>query len=503
MKNSLLPTLFKGTIINSPARLNKIARECRWMQRKPKKLKPINFIHGILYAVSNGDASFRLLATAIGLRLEKPKSEPNKTGDTISKQALWERVDESAVEFFKQTFEELVSSNGYTAHDIPNLPQIKRLIVEDSTKIDLPDELSIDFPASGNSTDFKGAGLRLQGAFDLIAGEVIRLDLTEYYRQDTTASGDIIDQIQPDDLILRDLGYLVMESLIKIQKKGAHFISRYKTDRVIFQTELNGGAQIDLIKLLKRKVSNEGDAIDIDIVMGRKTIKEESRLKCRLVAVRLPDAVARKRLAQAEADATRRGKPLGKRKKQLLKWTILITSLPREEFPGIDEFKPETNDLQRRNERGVSVEMILDLYQLRWRIEIIFKSLKSYTPVNALANHRSNANHLQVLLYGWLCLTVMATKQGAFALAKNEAGSHVLKPNLLSIFKVMPKVFELFRMSLLSSCSENLMVTLHRMMEQSEYHDRFEKRKLRKNMAQMTAEVLGFTEAPREPASSI
>jgi hypothetical protein len=474
VKKSLLATLFKGTILNSPTRLEKLARKTGWMQRTPKKLKPIAFIHGILQAASKGEASFRLLATAIGMRLENKVSVPESENsyDTLSKQALWERVDESAVDFFKASFEEQLKSKGLTDHSIPSLPSIRRIIVEDSSKIDLPDHLADKFPASRNHTEHEGAGLRLQGAFDLIGGEVIRLELTEYYRQDTTASADILPLLQPNDLALRDLGYLVSDTLNQIMERGAHFLSRYKTGRPLYHCEEKGGEEINLIKYLKKHAPYCGDSIDLGVAMGCPQSRTAPQVKCRLVAVRLPAEVVEKRLRQVNKEDKRRGRQRSEESKQLLGWTVLITSLPSEE---------------------ADVELLMELYPLRWRVEIIFKSLKSYTPGMALANHRSNANHIQVLLYAWLCLTVAATKLGVFALAKKSNGKNsVLKPNLLSLLKVMPKVFEMFRMALYFCSSPSPAELLDRWLTQCEYHDQYEKRNKRTNMAEMTASALGF-----------
>jgi len=471
VKISLLPNLFKGTILNSPTRLEKFARETGWMQRQPKKLKPVDFIHGILQAVSKGDASLRLLATAMGMRLSEKDEETECIYNTLSKQALWERVDQSAVAFLKAVLEDLLKNKDFTKHGIPRLPNINRIIVEDSSKIDLPDNLAIDFPASKNQTGHVSAGLRLQGAFDLISGQSVRLDLTEYYRQDTVASADILPLIQAGDLIMRDLGYLVYGSLNQIMERDAHFLSRYKTGRLLYHSEANGGAKIDLIKYLQKHAPKSGNSIDIDITMGCSTNRNTPQVKCRLVAVKLPKTVEEQRLRKANKEK-RRGKQKSKVAKQLMGWTILITSLPREE---------------------VDVELLMELYPLRWRVEIIFKSLKSYTPVKALANHRSNENHIQVLLYAWLCLTVVTTKMGVFALAKKTNGkSPVLKPNLLSILKVMPKLFEVFQMALFFSSSPCPTQLFNRWLTQIEYHDKYEKRRKRTNMAEMTANALGF-----------
>lgn len=448
------------------------------MKREAKKLSPVKFVHGILHSVSQGDASFRLLATAIGIRLDKDDKFDHDLDDqkdtqpfgTISKQALWERVNPEAVEFFKATLEELLKAQKITGHSIPDLPSITRIIVEDSALLTLAERLAEQCPATSNQHDYKGAGKRLQAAFDLISGEVVRLALTEYGRNDQKAASDIISILQENDLLIRDLGYLVNSALNEIMEKGAHFLSRHQGARVIRHTEENGGKRINLLDHLETHAPNPGDEIDIDVVVGSGQ-KGSPKVKCRLAARRVPEQVEEKRLRKIHADEKRLGKQRSKRHKKFQGWEIYITSLPRSE---------------------VSVEKLCELYRLRWRIEIIFKAFKSYTPLNDLASHCTNENHVQVLLYAWLCLVVLAGQTGSFALATKTGPGGALQPNCLSLLKVIPKVFQMLNMSLIFSSASSIGQILDRWMYQCEYHDRYERRTDQTNMAQMAENALGI-----------
>lgn len=181
-----------------------------WLIRQPKKLKPIHFIQGLLQAVVNSDCSFRLLASSIGMRLDAkpgPGGASGNTYDTISKTGLWERVGPEAVEFFKSILAQMLRDRRHApGYAIPAIPTIRRIIVEDSAILNLDPRLVGQFPATSNQ-HAAGAGLRFQAAFDLISGEPIRADLTEYKRVDQAASGDIISLLREGDLLIRDLGY--------------------------------------------------------------------------------------------------------------------------------------------------------------------------------------------------------------------------------------------------------------------------------------------------------
>ena len=474
MKNSLTTSLFKGTILNSPTRLEKLARTTGWVKRAPKKIQPIDFVHGIMHSVCIGAFSFRALATSIGMRLDAVDADSSDAVfDTVSKQAIWKRTDQSAVDFMKATLEELLKDRKVVKHDIPKLPGVDRILVQDSTKIRLPGELAEQFPA-GKGPKGEGAGLRLQGMVDLISGEAIRLEMTEYYHQDQAAGMEIIPMVRPNDLVLQDLGYWNFEQFDQIVEKGAYFLSRYKHNGVVHHADEDGnaGGKIDLFNYLSERASNSGETVDIAIVLGT---SRATRIRCRLVAVKVPEQVEEKRLRKINTEAKRRGKTPSKRIKKLAKWAIYVTNLPGD---------------------TANTETVLDLYPLRWRIEIIFKALKSYTPVEAISEHKSNPEHLQMLLYGWLCLTAAATQTGAFALARpRRSASNKMKPNLLSLLKLLPKVFEMFRVALFHSCSSEPGDLIWRWMAQYEYHDRYEKRKKRTNMAEITAAALGYDDA--------
>ena len=473
MKNSSLLHIVKGSILNSSTQLEKLARKTKWLIRKPRKLKPIEFIHGLLHAVSQGDCSFRLLATTIGMRLDEthdPNDASRTEFDTISKAALWERVNESAVEFVKATLAQLIKGDGTaSSYTIPAIPVIKRIIVEDSAILNLDERLVKPFPATSNQHG-DGAGLRLQAAVDLISGEPIHIDLTKYGRNDQAASADIIPMLVEGDLLIRDLGYYVNEPFNAVVDKQAHYLSRHLGARAISHSQENGGDKIDLLKHLQNHAPDPGDEVDLDVIMGSGQ-KGAAQVNCRLIARRVPPGVEAKRLRRINQDEKRLNKKRTKGHKKLQGWEIYITSLPREE---------------------VSAEKIFELYPLRWRIEIIFKACKSYTPIKAIAAHRSSASHVQVLIYAWLCLLVMATQTKAFALSKPSKGTRgTLRPNYLSLLKVVPKAMQMLSKVLYLSCAPINQI-MGRMNRQIDYHDRYERRPERTSMAEMAEKALGL-----------
>lgn len=468
---SVFSSVAKGSVLNSRSKLEKIARKTHWLIRQPKKLTAIDFVRGMLLAVAQGECSFRLLASNIGLGLA-PKDQNQQAEhefDTLSKNGLWQRVNQQAVAFIKQTFECLLRESKVLGHKIPELPSLRRIIVEDSAILNLSRRLLEDFPATNNQHGVAGAALRLQLAMDLISGEVLRAALTPYKRNDQKAASDSIGILREGDLLIRDLGYFVVDSFLKIVAQGAHYLSRHKYTRAIYHTDENGAQRIDLLNHLRKHAPELGNLVDIDVVMGLATDSRSPRMNCRLVARRVPQQVEQKRLRRIKRDEKRLGKQCSQTQKKLQGWELYITSLARAD---------------------VAASKVCELYALRWRVEIIFKAAKSHTALRVLGTHQSNAHHVQCLLYAWLCLLVLASRTTAFALARAD-GKDNLMPNCLSILKTLPKVFGMFHGALFLS-SAALHELTSRWLAQIDYHDRYESRNQRSNMPQSLQRILGL-----------
>lgn len=473
----MLANIVKGSILNSPTRLERIARRTRWLIRSPKKLQPIQFVHGILEAMVGGDCSFRLLATAIGMRLDKKPQKPGDPFDTISKPALWERFNPASVEFLKGVLAEMIASPKHSpGRELPAIPMVGRIIVEDSTIVNLDARHSGGCPAGANQHG-AGAALRFQAAFDLVTGDAIRLDLTSYKRVDQRAACDVIGELGPGDLLLRDLGYYTHAAFLATVARGAHYLSRHLAARAIYHRP-EGGEKLDLLGYLRKHAPEPGDTVDIDVTVGSGQ-QGGKKFPGRLVARRVPAAVEAGRLRRLGLEEKRLNKKYSAAHRKMQGWDIYITSLPRD---------------------GVGAGKIFEIYPLRWRVEIIFKACKSYTGLREIGAHRSNIHHVKTMLYAWLCLLVLATETGAFALAAERAGE--LRGNYLSLLKVVPKVFGLLGGLLSAGCAPAAQI-IRRWAKQIAYHDRYERRNKRRNMATMLEETLGLPAGETSPGIEI
>jgi Transposase DDE domain len=138
---------------------------------------------------------------------------------------------------------------------------------------------------------------------------------------------------------MADLGYFSLKKFGHWNECGAYWLSRLKSGTTIYDVE---GNRVDLLRLLR--AAGDGD-VDLDVVLGA-----QEQVACRLVARRVPAAVADKRRKQLLHKSKRRGDRPSALSLQLAEWTILLTNVPRE---------------------LLNVTEAVTLYRLRWQIEIV------------------------------------------------------------------------------------------------------------------------------------
>ena len=130
----------------------------------------------------------------------------------------------------------------------------------------------------------------------------------------------------------------------------ASFISRLKSGSKIYDKE--SGKEINLARILKRD-----GRIDRWVLIGK-----EKQVKMRLVAQKLPADVVYNKIEKAKKDRDRR-KNHRKEYLYLLNFNIYVTNISQGEL---------------------KTKRIAETYRLRWRIENVFKSWKSYLKLQKL-----------------------------------------------------------------------------------------------------------------------
>ncbi|MBV8921784.1 IS4 family transposase [Bradyrhizobium sp.] len=186
---------------------------------------------------------------------------------------------------------------------------------------------------------------RIHSAFDLPQERFGHFELTDQQE------GERLDRIPAvaGEIRLADRAYLQPARMARLMEAGADFVIRagWKSAHWL---DCKGRA-IDLIAEL-RKAAERG-LLDCPIWIKP---KRGPALALRLVANKKPQQAAAEARRKARRTAQKGGHQLSKQTLEAADWVILVTSLAPDDFT--------MND-------------VLALYRLRWRIELGFKRLKS------------------------------------------------------------------------------------------------------------------------------
>lgn len=306
---------------------NQIGRESGFIKRQ-RKLSGSTFARSLVFGwQANPNSS-----------LEELCQSARVSGVSISPQGLQERINSpQAHEFLRQLLLKgltyLVQA-GCERTDL--LENFTGVYLQDSSRIELPDSLASLW--QGNMS--ANATLKVHAVMDYFQGS---LDMT-------LANGRAHDSplqtvnFPKNSLRLADLGYFNVEIFKELDKNECWWVSRLPARAGVW----DGEKVISTLTWLQE--SPNGAVVDEIIEITAK------RLKCRLLAIPVPDEVAEARRDRVrEAAKTRKKSKLQPETLALCDWTILVTNLPTEKY---------------------SAEDILHLQRLRWQIELLFKLWK-------------------------------------------------------------------------------------------------------------------------------
>jgi len=348
------------------SRLDFLAKKTKLIVRNSAKFSAEGFTLGVLKAVVTGKASFNQLAMSMGRSEHK----------AMTRQALHQRVDQSAVAFMMSATGEAIKERWDNQSQIAT-KRFKRVIIEDSSQAKTDKRNAEDFPAHGNGNG-KTAGCKIDLAFDLLTGEPISEALHLATEQDRELGKDLVDQVRSFDLVLRDMGYFSTGEFARIESLDAFWLSRLPVS--VKAHDLAGRKLETILRTTKTR------EIDCDMCIA------DTRHPARLIAVRATPEVARERRRLRREQARQLGKQPNKDMLTRDGWHIIITNV-REELMKTAE--------------------IFSLYSVRWQIETIFRAWKQSSQLVKALARRSNSFHLQTLMYGAILLLILTMKTAA------------------------------------------------------------------------------------------
>jgi len=275
-------------------------------------------------------------------------------GKSLSEQSIDERLDERAVNLAKTVLDTILEAKVHKAH-IENkkascanfLHFFNRILIRDSTTQQLPAHLADDFPGS-HSHGKPTAIARIQSLFSFTDAKWLNFEISAYTDNDQKAADCIKNDLQAKDLVLQDLGYFTLDWLEQLVE-NQYIVSYWKAGTNLYD---ESGEKINLLGLLKGE-----KMIDIPVLVGAK-----KRLPMRLVVKKLSEAKAKKKIREAKKNRHSKSNH-SVEYYNLLRYEIYLTNIPSS---------------------MLNVKNIAKIYGLRWYIETLFKSWKSYANFKCL-----------------------------------------------------------------------------------------------------------------------
>lgn len=341
----------------------KIAKQTGFVEREVKKISPKNFLIGFFLMVfSSGSNTLESWASKIGLLI----------GETVSKQAVDKRIKKDPTIFLRKILETVIKRNlNYKTDEV--IKGFSNIFIHDSTSIKLNGSLCKYYPGNENMyPEIKKSVLKIQAIYNVVKRSFRNFEVTSFRDNDQSKSKDILQYAKKDDLVLRDQGYFSFDVFNSMITKGIYFISRLRFGVAVYENETL--ERIKLLKLLKNK-----SFLDQYVTIGR-----SNPIRVRLIALKLDHKTASERRRRAKLDRDRRLNH-SKEYMNLLGWRILITNLDRERL---------------------SLNQIIDLYAIRFRIEVIFRCWKTYFKISNV-QQINNKLRLQSYIYSMLIFIIL------------------------------------------------------------------------------------------------
>jgi hypothetical protein len=258
----------------------------------------------------------------------------------------------------ERALQQIVSARPDTAAVLQNFTAV---FVGDSTVVTLPDSLAELFPGCGGVEGASGAALKIQVLWELKTGRLERLHV-EAGKSSDAHSPIAVTEVEAGALLVYDLGYFDVDRFAALDAQKAKFLSRLQHGTAVYDAD---GTALELASYLRRQTVG---LVDIPIQLGA-----TQRLRCRLIAIRVPEEVANRRRQRAWQKARDHGRTPSAAYLELLGWSLFVTNVAGEEL---------------------GWRALVVLYRARWQIELLFKLWKSH---NGLGRCRPEATPLGML----------------------------------------------------------------------------------------------------------
>ena len=348
--------------------IEELAWDTGFIKRSSSKLRGFDFLTSLL--ISSIDTTHT--------SLEKISDILAHTGRRISvtSQAIMKRINnENAVDFLKSVYSKIMNDKVLKLDEIsPSLLEpFSKVLLQDSSTVILDEKLQVHFKGSGGRAS--KASAKFDVIYDYKAKEYEAIRLTDQREADQKLALNIDDVLTENSLVIRDLGYLRIDSLIQIIAKQAFFLSRLRSNVLVYLNREDKNP-VDLSVYLTKHCKH--------CVFDQTVFITAEKLQVRLVAYKAPEEVVNKRRRDAIAIAKKQGRTLQESTLKFFAFTVFITNV--------------STDIWK-------AEVIGTIYRVRWQIELIFKCWKSRVQIHYLIG--TSKERIMCLIYARLIVILL------------------------------------------------------------------------------------------------
>jgi hypothetical protein len=241
-----------------------------------------------------------------------------------------------------------------------------RLVLVDSTTVCRRRSKGTDFRVHVN---YAASGCQISGV------ELTRAD-----------GGESLDRLPcgPGDVLVADQGYPSRLRLAHVRTRGAHFAVRIYPANVPLQD--SSGKRVDPVELCRDLEIGQ----ILDVPLATIATHDAPSVPGRLVAIRKTDEAVRRQLDRSRRNS---GKPPSPQAEQAAQFMMVFTSLDTE---------------------LADAGMILEIYRLRWQVEMAFKRAKGVVSLGETAAKDMELCEAKILAKLLLLLMIQAFETAFF-----------------------------------------------------------------------------------------
>ncbi len=261
--------------------------------------------------------------------------------------ALWACLQGIATLSDVGVMKRLKKAKGWLGHLIVEMLNARRIQLKAAhpVRVRIVDGSSFSQPGS------KGTDYRFHLSLDLGSQRIDGVSVTD------THSGETLTRhtSQPGDIWVGDRAYGSLKGIRHVLSEKGEAVMRIRWSG--FPLKDADGSCFDLFRWLRQLATSS--VREIEVQTGTK----KENITLRLIAYRLPQEQAEKARRRLRKIAKDKCRPLSKKSLEVAGYTLLVTTLSAEQWTAQD---------------------ILDLYRLRWQVELVFKRLKSILDADQL-----------------------------------------------------------------------------------------------------------------------